>query len=319
MSDLTVVIPVYNVKKYLRRCIGSVLSQTLQAKYIILVDDGSVDGSGQICDEYAERYSYIQVIHQKNQGLSAARNAGIDATKTEYVTFVDSDDYIDPMMYENLMSFMKEKNADISIGGVWIEQEDGKKRAQHSNDTKLCLSKKQALIELNSYKYFNMSFCDKIFKTNLFENLRFPVGKLCEDYYLMHKIVAKAEKIVYNSAPYYHYIQRQNSISRNKKINLAPIEVSFEQLKFYEENYPELSYVAKTACVFSHMGIYSAYARNGLICPSELVNETRGITKKYLSSVLKNKYIPNIKKVQAITYCYCLPIYKFIIKRRLHR
>ena len=103
-NELTVVIPVYNVEKYLSKCIESILNQTLPVDEIILVDDGSKDRSGEIADEYAAKYNNIKVIHQENGGLSAARNTGIDAATKEYIAFVDSDDYIDSIMYERLIS-----------------------------------------------------------------------------------------------------------------------------------------------------------------------------------------------------------------------
>ena len=112
-SELTVVVPVYNVEKYLRKCVDSILSQTLTVDEIILVDDGSKDKSGEIADEYAAKYENIKVIHQKNGGLSAARNTGIDAATKKYIAFVDSDDYIDPTMYETLMGRLRSDSADI--------------------------------------------------------------------------------------------------------------------------------------------------------------------------------------------------------------
>lgn len=114
-NELTVVIPVYNVEKYLSKCIESILNQTLPVDEIILVDDGSKDRSGEIADEYAAKYNNIKVIHQENGGLSAARNTGIDAATKEYIAFVDSDDYIDSIMYERLMSQLQQDGADISI------------------------------------------------------------------------------------------------------------------------------------------------------------------------------------------------------------
>lgn len=128
MSDyqLTVVVPIYNVEKYLRKCVDSILNQSFKVDEIILVDDGSLDHSGDIADEYASRYKQIKVIHQKNGGLSAARNAGIEVATREYIAFVDSDDYIDSVMYEELIKNLKNENADLSIGGVWTELENGK-------------------------------------------------------------------------------------------------------------------------------------------------------------------------------------------------
>lgn len=319
MTDLTIVVPVYNVEKYVGKCVDSLLNQTIKLKKIILVDDGSNDKSGEICDRYGEEYDNVIVVHQKNQGLAAARNAGIDITDTELIGFVDSDDFVESDMYEELIKRLNDNNADISIGGVWTEKENGEKynRAVREKDT--VLDTKAAMIELNSYRMFNMSFCDKIFKIELFDGIRFPVGKLCEDYYVMHKIIARAKQIAYTSKPFYHYIQRGNSISRNKKINLAPMDASIEQMKFYQKKFPEIAYIAETACAFSHMGIYTAYVRNGIECPKELLKKCKMISRKYLLSVLKNGYIPKIKKIQAITFCWCLPIYKYTVKRREHR
>ena len=319
MLNLTVIIPVYNVEKYLHRCVDSVLGQTELPKQIILVDDGSTDNCSMICEDYAKKYNNITIIHQKNQGLAAARNCGINHAVCDFVTFVDSDDYIEEDMYENLYRLIIENGADIAVGGVWVESEDGSKRNQYKEGVKKCWTKQEALIELNSYQYFNMSFCDKIFKKSLFKNLRFPVGKLCEDYYLMHKVIAKADKVCYMSQPFYHYIQRMNSISRNKKINLAPIEASLEQLQFFQENYPELTYIAETACAFSHMGIYTAYVRHGVECPKGLLKYLRAVSRKYLRSVLHNSHIPKVKKVQALMFCVVLPVYTNTVKRRLHR
>lgn len=319
MIDLSIVVPVYNVEKYVGKCIDSLLNQTVKIKKIIIIDDGSKDMGGKICDEYAEKYDNIIVIHQENQGLSVARNIGIDIADTELIGFVDSDDFVESDMYEELVKKLNENDADISIGGVWTEKEDGEKYNKAAGEKDAIMDTKTAMIELNSYRKFNMAFWDKVFKRKLFDGIRFPVGKLCEDYYVMHKIIAKANRIAYTSKPFYHYIQRENSISRNKKINLAPMDASIQQMKFYQKEFPEIAYVAETACAFSHMGIYTAYVRNDVKCPKELLKKCKMISKKYLSSVLKNGYIPKIKKIQAITFCWFLPIYKFTVKRREHR
>ena len=325
-SDLTVVVPVYNVEKYLAKCIESILNQTLPVDEIILVDDGSKDTSGKIADEYAAKYSTIKVIHQKNGGLSAARNTGIDAATKQYITFVDSDDYIEATMYEDLMAMLKRDNADIAIGGVWYEQESGEKYSPYEPDITEVWNKTESLTKLNSYKYFNMSFCDAVFKRELFEmnaygegSLRFPVGKLCEDFYLMHRIVARTDKITYTSTPYYHYLQRGNSISRNVKVNLAPMDASMKQLEFYKKWFPELTIVAETACFFAYASIYTTYCRVGQECPKELLKKINPVCRKYLFSTLKNKNIPKAKKAQAIVFCTSKAVYKKVVQNKGHR
>lgn len=323
---LTVVVPVYNVEKYLEKCVQSIENQFLMPTEVILVDDGSTDNSGVIAEELKQRWNNIRVIHQKNGGLSAARNSGIDAAKCEYITFVDSDDYIDPEMYSVLMEQMIAENADISIGGVWYEQETGEKYAPYPEQVYRVWQKEEALIELNSYRYFNMSFCDAIFKLSLFNGqgykeskLRFPLRKLSEDQYLMHKIVARADHIVYTSRAFYHYVQRKNSISRNTNVNTGPMGASLAQLEFFNRWFPHLNYVAEPSVAFSHILIYNSYVRQGLECPKELRSKLRCVVKKYLRSVLRNSHIPKVKKIQALTFCYCLPGYRLIVCNRAHR
>lgn len=326
MYSISVIVPVYNVEKYLEKCVRSILDQTVKVNEIILVDDGSKDNSGILADELARSFSHIKVVHKINGGLSSARNAGLDIATGEYVSFIDSDDYIDPDFYEILLKNIKSADADMAICGVWYEQESGPKYTPYPNGKELLWNKIEGLIELNSYRYFNMSFCDAVFRRSLFEmegygegKLRFPEGKTCEDYYLMHRVVARTERITYTSKPMYHYVQRENSISRNDKINTAQLDASLSQLAFYRKWFPQLSYVAETACAFSHMGIYSGYVRKQMNCPKELINELKKLCKKWLPSVLKNKYIPNIKKLQALSFCYCIPLYKSVIARTSHR
>lgn len=325
-SDLTVVVPVYNVEKYLTKCVNSILSQTLPVDEIILVDDGSTDSSGGIADELAEKNELIKVIHQKNGGLAAARNSGIDAATKQYIAFVDSDDYIDPHMYEVLMQKLNQDDADMSICGVWYEQENGERYNPYPEDVEKLWNKKQALIELNSYQYFNMSFCDIVFKRELFEEsaygenqLRFPVGKISEDFYLMHRVVARANKITYTSKPFYHYVQRGNSISRNKKIQTAQMDASDHQLEFFKKWFPDLTFVGETACFFAYVSVYSAYCRAKRKCPGKLTKNIDKVCHRFLKSVLKNPYIPRAKKAQALAYRFSKPLYRAVISRSTHR
>lgn len=325
-SNLTVVVPVYNVEKYLRKCVDSILAQSLPVDEIILVDDGSKDTSGRIAEELATEHAQIKVIHQQNGGLAAARNTGIDAATKEYIAFVDSDDYIEPHMYEVLMDRLLKDKADMSICGVWYEQENGEKYTPYPDNVHKIWNKKQALIELNSYKYFNMSFCDIVFKRELFEiteygegALRFPVGKISEDFYLMHKVVARANRVTYTSELFYHYVQRGNSISRNKKIQTAQMDASDRQLEFFKKWFPDLTFVGESACFFAYVSVYSAYCRSRRKCPDKLTKSIDKVCHRYLKSVLKSPYIPRAKKTQALAYCFSKPLYRAVISRSTHR
>ena len=327
MKKLSVIVPIYNVSSYLPRCIDSLINQTIPFDEIILVDDGSTDDSGDIADNYSKQYSNIKVIHQANGGLSSARNTGIDHSTGRYIAFVDSDDYIEQSMNEELLSILSKTHANIVKGGVWYEQENGEKYSPYPEKIEKVWNTEEALIELNSYKYFNMSAWGGIYERILFEGsvesgqkkLRFPIGKLCEDYYLMHQIISRADLFAYTSKPLYHYIQRANSISRNKKVNMESMNASLAQLDFFNKYYPHLAYVAETAVAFSHMGIYSAHIRQGLDCPKDVLKHIRIISRRYCKSVIRNSHIPGVKKLQALSFCYALPLYKLIIKRTAHR
>lgn len=318
--NLSVVVPVYNVEKYLDRCISSIVNQSYRYLEIILVDDGSSDASGKLCDEWKNRDTRIKCVHQRNGGLSAARNTGLEIASSDYITFVDSDDYIDPRMYEILMDGFNESDIDIVIGGVWNEQENGEKYTPYPANVQKLWTNQDGLVELNSFGHFDMSFCNKIFKRFLFEKeaygekkVRFPLKKLSEDFYIMYKIIARTNKIRYTSTPYYHYVQRENSISRNDNINLAGMDASVKQLNFFKQWFPEIIYAAETACFFSHEAIYDAYNRRHGNCPDELMPIINKICYKYLFATLRNPKLIFIKKIQALLFCVCRPLYKLVI------
>ncbi len=320
MNGISVIIPVYNTAADLRRCVESVLAQTFPPYEVILVDDGSTDGSGAICDDLAQMYEgCVRAIHQPNAGSGSARNRGIEAAQGKYLSFIDSDDYIDADMYECLLQNLRENHADMSICEMILEKPDGEAWSRVAGDFTLCWNTKEALIELNSYRYFHTSFCNALFDRRVIGEMRFPEGTRCEDYLLLYRVVAQCEKVVYTSKPMYHYVQRENSNSRTKNISLAPMQASSQQVVFFIKNYPDIAFAAKTDCAFAHMGIYTAYVRNNVQCPKELQKKLRCTALRYLRSVLLNRYIPRIKKMQALAFIFALPVYKTVIAKTEHR
>lgn len=318
---LTVVVPIYNVENYLKKCVDSIISQTYADFEIILVDDGSTDKSGAIADEYADNYSNIKTIHQKNQGLSGARNTGIDHCRTELIAFVDSDDYIEPNMYQSLVERLDKEGADISIGGVCREKISGEKKLLYQPNVEKVFSQKEALVELNSLRYFNMSVCNVVFKTELFnreeygENrVRFPFGKKSEDEYTAHKLYARANKVVYISTPYYHYLIRPGSITSSTSINIEQIDAAESRAKFYEKWFPEISYSAKSECVFSCMAVMNGFIARNVDCPEELKKKMRRIARMYYFDVMRNKCIRALKKAQVTIYTMTPCMYRYVIK-----
>lgn len=317
-ETLSVVVPVYNVEAYLPRCLASILAQTFAPSEIILVDDGSTDKCGTICDAYAKAYPQVRALHQRNQGSSAARNAGLAAATGDWVAFVDADDYLAPEMYAVLLTRAQQTRAQISIGGTCVEQVDGDVRQRQPRAVEKTWDTEEALVELNSFRYFDMSFCDKVFVRKLFDGLAFPVGKKCEDYFLMHRVIARAGRLTYTSQPLYYYYQRPGSNSRGA-IHLDSLEASQAQLTFFRGHFPHLSYAAETACAFSQMAVYNAFARARRPFPAGLAKRLQRGSRKYLRSVLHNRRLPAVKKAQACVFACSLPLYQQIVTRRAHR
>lgn len=217
---ITVIVPIYKVEKYLHKCIDSIINQTYSELEIILVDDGSPDNCPEICDDYANKDSRIKVIHKANGGLSDARNAGIDNASGEYLMFVDSDDYIEPQMVEILYKALLDNDATISICNYKYVTDNSDFAVDNDN-----LPIKDGVItgrELLSDIFFGekswywvVAVC-KLYRKELFDNIRFPVNKIHEDEFVFHKIILQCQKIACVALPMYNYLQRQGSIMHQR-------------------------------------------------------------------------------------------------------
>lgn len=210
-SLVSIIVPIYKVEPYLRRCLDSIVNQTYTNLEIILVDDGSPDGCPQICDEYAAKNNRIVVIHKENGGLSDARNAGLDICKGEYVSFVDSDDWVEKNYIESLLYIAIKENADITIGENFISRNKNIS-INKSYNTKVYISK-DAIFHLlkNNHIAFTVSW-GKLYKRELFSSLRFPIGKYHEDEFTTYILFYNSKKIAYTSEILYYYDQRAGSI-----------------------------------------------------------------------------------------------------------
>lgn len=221
MEDLiTIIVPVYNVEKYIKKCIDSILHQTYKNLEIILVDDESPDNCGTICDEYTQKDYRVRVIHKKNGGLSDARNIGLKIANGKYIGFIDSDDYIKRNMIQDLYNLLKEKNADISICAYELLNEDEKPKANKSGKI-YSFDSIEAIRELLMSKLITSHCWNKLYKKELWENIEFPIGRKFEDIAVMHLIFEKAKRIVYKDEIGYYYIKRNNSIMKNVNESLV--------------------------------------------------------------------------------------------------
>lgn len=214
-EKITVIVPVYRVESYLEKCVDSILNQSYTNLEIILVDDGSPDKCPEICDRYAEKDSRVKVIHQKNGGLSCARNAGIEIATGEYIGFVDSDDYIDSRMYESLYYGLKKSGADIAICGHYVERENRLSIETPPCDNVKELTSKAALDWLIEDVYIKSYAWDKLYRRVFFESIRYPAGRNYEDIAVTYRLFDRAKKIVMIPEYLYYYQMRSTSISCN--------------------------------------------------------------------------------------------------------
>ena len=207
---ISIIIPVYNVEKYLRQCLESIIKQTYKNYEVLLINDGSTDRSGMICEEYEKRDKRFRVIQTKNEGVSAARNLGIKNSKGEYIGFIDSDDWIEPEMFEDLLGRIEETQADISCCSYWIERGNTQKTSIISEKIYTGTESLKALFngEINSYLW-----C-KLIKRDIMKSIVFPVGKIYEDFSVMHIIIGKAKKVSFIPKAEYHYRSTYGSLTR---------------------------------------------------------------------------------------------------------
>jgi len=240
---ISVIVPIYKVEKYLGKCIESIINQTYSNLEIILVDDGSPDSCPQICDEYAKKDNRIVVIHQKNGGLSNARNSGLNIAKGEFIGFVDSDDYIANDMYESLYNAIEDSNAQISICNYNKVNEKGETvereiKGEIEEDIKI-FSREETIKEILHAKIIKSYVWQKLFKRECFDTLRFPNGKNYEDIAISIKSLENVDKIVGINKHLYYYLYREDSIDRSKtEKNIEDaIKISYERYKYVKENY----------------------------------------------------------------------------------
>ena len=249
---ISVIVPVYKVEDYLEKCIQSIINQTYNNLQIILVDDGSPDNCGKICDVYAKKDKRIEVVHKNNGGLSDARNVGINKAKGEYIAFVDSDDYIEKSMYKDMYNLMKKRKADVCICNFY-NVEGNNKILKNPNKgiqeyDKISILKEILLdTKVQSYAW------NKLYKKEVFNNIKYPVGKKYEDIGTTFYILEKCNKIIVTGKPEYYYLNRKDSIVNNvnEQTIIDYIELIIKRYDYIEKNLKELDkynkyYLAKT-------------------------------------------------------------------------
>ena len=239
---ISVIVPVYKVEAYLDRCVQSIVGQTYRDLEIILVDDGSPDRCGAMCDAWAEKDCRIKVVHKENGGLSDARNAGMAVATGEYTGFIDSDDYIAPDMYRLLLERMTADGSDIAACGVEMVYEDGTPSRIMTPEGTHILGNRQAMESIVMERYLLQPVWYKLYHTDLIRGIPFAVGKCHEDVFWSWQVIARANRVSIFDTPCYYYLQRSGSIMDEKfsEKRLDAIEAKCQRYDYLMIHYPPL-------------------------------------------------------------------------------
>lgn len=307
---ITVIVPVYNVEKYLERCVESIINQTYKNLEIILVDDGSTDNSGNICDEYAKKDSRIIVIHKENGGQATARNMALDIAKGKYIAFADSDDWVDISIYEKLYNALICNNANISVCARYNVYDGGKTESAFVETESKILPSEEAIKKILTYENMDAAPCDKLFDAELLKNIRFPVGYICEDIPFVFNAVIKAQTVAYINEPLYFYLQRSGSTSKSCFSEKSKgLEIYHTQAaKSAKEAYPTLK---KEADFYEYQG------KTSLLFKLEKEKNIVDVNYyKYLKNNIRNNFFKIVCsnyftfKKKVLVFFSCLGVYK---------
>lgn len=254
---ISVIVPVYGVENYLDKCVASIVNQTYENLEIILVDDGSPDNCGALCDAWAARDGRIKVIHKENGGLSDARNAGMAIAAGELMGFIDSDDWIEPEMFWLLYERLTADHSDIAACGMELFFENGEPARMFTVPGCCVMDTVQAMRAFLEEKWLKQPVCNRLYKTALIRDIPFPVGQLHEDTYWSYRALARAARVSVFDTPCYHYLQRGGSImgTAYSLKRLEVMETKKQMLAFLSEHFPALEYEGKVNlfffCVYS--------------------------------------------------------------------
>lgn len=309
---ISVIIPVYNVEKYLDRCVQSVVDQTYKNLEIILVDDGSLDNCPLLCDNWMAKDNRIKVIHKSNGGLSDARNRGLEESNGKYITFIDSDDYVDINYVKELYNAIKSNDCDISVSGIVVKYSNGTVLNKYTN-IKEELTPKETLKKILYDDGIDISATAKLYKKELFENIKFPKDRLYEDAATTYKLICLSKKIANNNVPTYIYMIRNDSIAQSsfnkKKMDL--IKSTREMTDFIKNKYQDLNDACDRRLMYAYLSTISQLASVKERHETEekiLTNYIKNNSKK----ILKDKKCPNRDKLAILSLKFGFNFYKFI-------
>lgn len=291
---ISVITPVYNSNKFLRQSISSILNQSYSDFELILIDDGSIDGSSEICDEYAYKDSRIKVFHQKNQGQAVARNRALDIARGKYIAFVDSDDFIHPRMFELMKAYIEQNDADIAVCNLVRGSELDYKWNQVPFSSKAYYGKEFLRNSVLNKEGKHWVLCDKIFKLSCFENVRLPEGRIYEDNATVYKILYNAEKVaVTDNTLYYYYTNEDSTVNQSFKLkHLDWLLVVEEMMDFFSEHQEQEMLNWANNCYLTSLADLHRKVRTNHLDKSVLNELREKLYQQYLTE--KKKYTVDI-------------------------
>lgn len=314
---ISIIIPVYNVENYIEKCLESLIHQTYRNLQIILVDDGSSDKSGSICDEYAKRDPRIHVLHQENQGVSKARNNGLLSATGKYIGFCDADDWVEPDMYEYLYQLLAGSKCNVASCGVWLETDTSKHPVGYAKKKVLNLNVEEAIAEIHLRRYTSEWVVPKLFERTVLEGLVFDEKlKIAEDYVYTCAAIEKSTGVICGNEIKYHYIQRKtsavnNGYSDNYEKAVAVIK---QGIDYYMQKFPSQKKEIMARYIMEQMGLLTSMIKGGQI-KTDRVAEIKKILKDNLWDYLFTPGPELYFKGSAVVICINFKFFCYIYQK----
>lgn len=312
---VSVIVPIYNVDAYLPQCINSIISQTYPNLEVILIDDGSTDNCGKICDEYSSQHDNIKVIHKSNGGLSSARNAGIDIASGEYISFVDSDDWILPHHIEALYENVFRNNVLLSICQSQ-RVHDFKDSDNIPTKTGCEIMEKEAVMHEALTKYKWWSAWDKIYHRSLFETIRFPIGRINEDYAIIFNIFDLCDRIAVGNQITYCYFERIGSITKSgfNESKFTEYTNGLEVLEFMKSKYPALTAPAENILITTCLKLLSCISNEDNNMYEDWRSKILNTIRHSFGSWTRNPYVLTKQKILLFPACVNYKLFSLIMR-----
>lgn len=315
MPEISVIVPVYKVEKYLTKCVDSILAQTFTDFELWLVDDGSPDHCGIICDEYARKDARVKVIHKKNGGLSDARNAALDVMQGEYVFFVDSDDWIAVDALEIMYAASKRTGAEVATGNIISVYEDGTEKLLYSPTQKEKILKDEEILAT----LLQPSACNRLYKAELFRKLRYPVGRLYEDAFVYHKILAQIDSMVLVGRNTYYYLIRSGSIMNSEyNIRFTDIVDAVYDRAVWLDSIGQKKLADETRLfVYSQVGVAYAHLNKRNKAHLKRLHGIKAIYDECYDKLICSGHIENKQKIRLFVLKYLPSLHTVLWGRKM--